>query len=269
MKGEITQLLSDIETNSFDEVDEEVDPSELVEHLKKLQLELSNVDALKLKLGDQTSLFKSTSLDTDNLLNLLSSKNTSQDNNLHYELFYSKDLSSSQDIMKIADIDRRIFKLEKLIGPDSELPDAHGILATVRNLKNDMGKLNEDSILTLNHQLTNVINQHNEKHPTETQTEISSDVQSKIDSLFESTQQLTNISSELSYVVNRLVQLKMVHLRAAELTSQLQSISNLQATTKNMVEKNIEYLKKMEDGLSANVNIIQVNMKKIEEKISQ
>lgn len=266
LKNEVAQFILDIEEKNFEEADEEIDPAELLDHVKRMQLELSNVDLQKVQLGDKSTLFKSQGLDTQNLLNILSSKGDMEDKKLHYELFYSNELSSNKNISQLADIDRRISKLESSIGEDTEFTKQQGLVQTVSQLKGEISKINEESVIALTHQLNSALSQEGQESD---QLEVSEDVNAKIDTLFEATEKLAPLSSELSQIVNRLIQLKTVHQRAAEFTSQLQILSSEQSTTKNMVEKNIEYLRKMEQSLFENINIIQSNMKKIEERISK
>lgn len=173
-------------------------------------------------------------------------------------------------LSKIADLDQRIHQIEKHFSDMANDVSSRGILNVIDDLKGHIESLTPSYIMNLSSQLDSLVTKYQSIEEMSLKKDnLSSEDEKKIDELYEISQNLISKNSELNNVVNRLVQLKSIHERAAEYTDHIQYILNEQSKMGALLERNEIALKTVQENLESNILTIQNNMKQLEERINK
>lgn len=191
---------------------------------------------------------------------------------LVYEIYHRQDWSKQVDLERVSDLDRRIQRLETLLGqPDPVKLSAltaetslRGLLEAVSRLSTKSALLQPSHLDMIEARLAGL--QSKLQTITEKRDAISdADTQSKIAELYELVKKWNHVADSLPLIVERLSELKELHEEASEfnytlsaieaeqksLDENLKTYSKLLQDVKTSLEENMENVKKNLSALKA------------------
>lgn len=243
---------------------------------------LGKISALKSQSGDSTanagSSPSSASTATGTSKGLVS-----------YELVYNKDSGKELKLAQVAELERRLAALEQCVTgriapePSHILVSPQGLVASIDEVRHKVASLDERAMDQLSHRMakltkqleamkavreTSESNAENQSSDSETQGQLTPDQEAKIDSVYRSLSQVETVAVELPVVVERMVQLRVLHEQAVHFSAQLTSISSSQSDLSTVLQANLAGINRMQASLTANMATIEKNVLSLEKRIA-
>ncbi|CAH8550836.1 unnamed protein product [Heterobilharzia americana] len=179
------------------------------------------------------------------------SRSADNSNHLVYEIYDRKSITKQADEEKMADIDRRIHRIEALIGqPDPNRLSAltadtmtHGLLEACSRLSARSSLFQQGHLDMIETRLTSL--QAKLQAVTEKREAIADyDMQNKIAELYELVKKWNDVADSLPMIVERLSTLKSLHEEASQFS---QSLYTIESSQKNVEGNLASYAKLLEE----------------------
>lgn len=240
---------------------------------------LGKISALKSQSGDSTATAgsspSSASTATGNTKGLVS-----------YELVYNKDSGKELKLAQVAELERRLAALEQCVTgriapePSHILVSPQGLVASIDEVRHKVASLDERAMDQLSHRMAKLTKQleamkavretseSSAETNSEAQGQLTADQEAKIDSVYRSLSQVETVAVELPVVVERMVQLRVLHEQAVHFSAQLTSITSSQSDLSTVLQANLAGINRMQASLTANMATIEKNVLSLEKRIA-
>jgi dynactin-2 len=190
-----------------------------------------------------------------------------------YELYYKPEMAKFQQSKQAAEIQRRLEKLEAVVGNDPESLSVLSSSTSQRGLLESVSLLTSKLTLLDSTQLDQVegrlqalsvrLNQISEKK----QGLEEADKHSKVSELYELLKKTDALCASLPQVADRLVILKELHEQALQFTKALTQLDTTQQQITATLADNQKALKDMQGGFSKNMDVIKGNIAGIDSRL--
>lgn len=288
LRAEVSQFIKEIEimTSKKDkEKTEDIQNFNLLEMAEEIKVLEKTLKTIPKRLHDHNMSFGEVENNnfsiqsdlTNQLLTKISSLTEENEkiidgNNIHYELYYNKEMQQNSKLAHLHEMDRRLSSLEQMmtgsIYPELKTNDPKGLYEIVQDLKSKIELLNETDLGNLLYRMEKVSqNFENLKSSRSNQILISSDTEQKIDSVFKAVNDIEVVASELPIVVDRMVQLKFLHEQAVQFSYQINNMSSKQDEISQILDENLKSMSALQDSLAKNMKIIEANVISLEKRI--
>lgn len=215
----------------------------------------------------------------------------SANNIVSYELVYNKDTGKELKLAQVSELERRLAALEQCVTgriapePAHILISSQGLVASVDEVRNKVAALDERAMDQLSHRMAKLTKQleamkaarderragneeQNSDGSISSQTPFTEEQEAKIDSTYKSLANIETVAAELPIVVDRMVQLRILHEQAVHFASQLNSISTSQTDLSTVLQANLQGINRMQASLNANMATIEKNVLSLEKRIA-
>ncbi|CAH8596778.1 unnamed protein product [Schistosoma rodhaini] len=188
------------------------------------------------------------------------SRSSNKSNHLIYEIYDRKSSIQQSDAEKVADVDRRIHRIEALIGqPDPNKLTAltadtttHGLLEACSRLSARSSLFQQGYLDMIEARLASL--QGKLQAVTEKREAIADyDMQNKIAELYELVKKWNDVADSLPMIVERLSTLKSLHEEASQFS---QSLRTIESSQKNVEGSLSSYTKLLEEVASSFISFI-------------
>ncbi|XP_076360765.1 dynactin subunit 2 [Tachypleus tridentatus] len=239
--------------------------SELITNLSDPQGELHKKLVTHLEGYKETTLSKTTKQD--------STKKTSSDDTVTYELYYKPEHSKLTEASKIATLEERLKKLEGILGPESNklsLLTLHtnekSIMAAINILSAKIQLLDPSNVEAIEARL--VVLQHRLQQVTEKKAQVEeADKQGKIAEIYELLKKAETMSVTLPSVVDRLVALQELHQQALQFSKTLTQLDAVQQKITSSFKNNESLLQEVQENFSKNMEVIKANIASLDQRM--
>lgn len=243
---------------------------------------LGKISALKSHTGDSTSASGAPSSNG-------SSASGASNGLVSYELVYNKDSGKELKLAQVAELERRLAALEQCVTgrvapePSHILVSPQGLVASIDEVRHKVASLDERAMDQLSHRMAKLTKQleamkavremrgsaaESTSSDSEAQGQLTVDQEAKIDSVYRSLSQVETVAAELPVVVERMVQLRVLHEQAVHFSAQLTSISTSQSDLSTVLQANLAGINRMQASLTANMATIEKNVLSLEKRIA-
>lgn len=210
-----------------------------------------------------------------------------------YELVYNKDTGKELKLAQVAELERRLAALEQCVTgriapePAHILVSPQGLVASIDEVRHKVTSLDERAMDQLSHRMAKLTKQleamkavreanrtsegednTNSNGDSGSQGQLTVDQEAKIDSVYRSLSQVETVAAELPVVVERMVQLRVLHEQAVHFSAQLTSISSSQSDLSTVLQANLAGINRMQASLTANMATIEKNVLSLEKRIA-
>ncbi|KAF8569344.1 hypothetical protein P879_05393 [Paragonimus westermani] len=284
LQTEVAQLVNDASAVSDQTKPNQKNPvhpaelAQLVESLREQlkQIELKDLDVDTSTTGEEKILFSK-------LVGQLEAfKPDKRDNrqpassaHLVYEIYDRPDLSKHADLEKIGDLDRRIQRLEALIGqPDPSKLSALTADTAQLSLMEAATRLSARTALLQPNHLDMIETrlsalQTKLQAITEKRETISdADTQNKVAELYELVKKWDDVVDSLPMIVERLSELKSLHEEASEFSNALSALELSQKSVEENLSTYTKLLDSVDKNLKENMQTVQKNFASLESRLS-
>jgi len=265
----------------------EVDPSNIAEELNQLQrllqktLENEKIQGIinpkveiEMAANLQEGLSKKLLAELQTYANKPSQQTDGTKESVVYELYYKPEQAKQMQVVKLADLDKRITELEQVIGPKiSSAP--LDILSTVEGLREKLNLLTTPKQLeVLQRTVVNVTQDldklaekrqkvEEDSNPTQKQHE------TKVNEVFEMMNRWDVTSQQLPTIVSRLQALKSLHEESGSFQQGVQQLESQQEEIKKLLKFNSDLMTQVDGNFKSNLNVIQSNVQTLEKRFSE
>ncbi|CAH8597947.1 unnamed protein product [Schistosoma haematobium] len=199
------------------------------------------------------------------------SRSPKKSNHLIYEIYDRKSSIQQSDAEKVADIDRRIHRIEALIGqPDPNKLTAltadtttHGLLEACSRLSARSSLFQQGYLDMIEARLASL--QGKLQAVTEKREAIADyDMQNKIAELYELVKKWNDVAESLPVIVERLSTLKSLHEEASQFSQSLCTIESSQKNVEGSLSSYTKLLEEVQNNVIKNMEVIKDNFTTIE-----
>uniref|UniRef100_A0A3Q0KGS9 Putative dynactin subunit n=1 Tax=Schistosoma mansoni TaxID=6183 RepID=A0A3Q0KGS9_SCHMA len=199
------------------------------------------------------------------------SRSPNKSNHLIYEIYDRKSSIQQSDAEKVADVDRRIHRIEALIGqPDPNKLTAltadtttHGLLEACSRLSARSSLFQQGYLDMIEARLASL--QGKLQAVTEKREAIADyDMQNKIAELYELVKKWNDVADSLPMIVERLSTLKSLHEEASQFSQSLRTIESSQKNVEGSLSSYTKLLEEVQNNLIKNMEVIKDNFTTIE-----
>ncbi|KAG0711902.1 Dynactin subunit 2-A [Chionoecetes opilio] len=251
--------------------------SEVVAAIAQPQLALQKKLINLLESFKQTGLVseKKQSGNTDNQKQMSggSSSGAVSGSGIVYELYYAPEHARLNQLASVAELEKRIDRIETLIGnnPDklsslSAWTNHRSVLGAVQVLSARLALLEPahlDHVEGRLHAIHTRMNSISEKKAAIEDA----DKQSKVSELYELVKKTESLCSALPEVVNRLVSLEALHDQAMQFSGSLKQLDVAQTRLGSALHANTDLMSGVQDKFSQNLQIIQNNITNLDGRV--
>ncbi|XP_049849175.1 dynactin subunit 2-B-like [Schistocerca gregaria] len=199
---------------------------------------------------------------------------------IQYELYLRKDTSKQIKLAKLADLEQRLSDLEHVVyGSQNPIHSRaehkfgkKSLVEFVEELSAKVDLLDDQTIDRLLDRLSVLRESYACVKALDDEREASDKwgvEKTQVGKLFKSLDQVNEISSQLSFTIKRLRQLRSLHEGVSEHSRQIQSIRLGQVEIGRTIKKNGLALSQLEECLSRSMKTIEGNLQIVEGRISQ
>jgi len=183
-----------------------------------------------------------------------------------YELYFSPDKGKYLQMTKVADMEKKIADLEKLVGQEQlDIPNTN-LLAVVESLKDKITALS--SAESLKRKLTSVSEEIDEViEKSKTLPPLTMDEQ-KIASIFEMMNKWDTVALQMPTLVSRLQSLKALHEESSNFSHTVDKIATEQEEIKQLLKNHTDLGNKLEETFRTNLSTIQSNVTVLEKRFA-
>lgn len=192
-----------------------------------------------------------------------------------YELFLKPELSKLQDQVHMAQLDKRLEKLEKVIGGTDEQMGALSMETNQKSLMGAIGVLSSRTSLLdpghLDHVEGRLFALQQKMNAVAEKKQVIDDTekQNKISELYELVQKSEGMSSALPDIVDRLETLEGLHDQALQFTKALSQLDSVQEQLKHSLDNNAALLTETQKKFADNLGNIQQNFTAVEKRLEK
>eukprot|EP00054_Salpingoeca_dolichothecata_P021365 m.136543 g.136543 ORF g.136543 m.136543 type:complete len:409 (-) comp23962_c1_seq2:171-1397(-) len=192
-----------------------------------------------------------------------------------YELHYKPEAAKFAQVTKIAELEKRIEELEKLIGSEpihvlstaAELDVAEvSLQKLVSTLNSRIATLSIDNMSDLDRRLQSVLNQL--EFAKKKQTTDSGETAKQVAELYDLSQRWDAIATSVPVVVNRLKALKQLHEHGSEFGRSLTHLETVQEQMSATLADQATVLQTVEHSFKQNLATIEKNFASMEKRIA-
>ncbi|CAL8097891.1 unnamed protein product [Calicophoron daubneyi] len=287
LQAEVTQLADDasaVKEQTDIESTKQISPADLTRAVESLRGQLTQLSFLSS--GDAYSV--STTEDAEKALcsKILSEldsfkpeanekRKPEESSHLVYEIYGRVETSKPAELERIADFDRRIQRLEALVGqPDPNKISAltadtaqHSLSEAATRLAARSALLQPGHLDMIEARLNNL--QTKLQTITEKREAIAdADTQNKVAELYELVKKWNDVADSLPMIVERLTELKDLHEEASEFNSVLSTVENSQKLVDENLKVYSKLLNEVQNNIGENVKVIMENMTSLEKRLS-
>jgi len=294
LQYEVKNFLEELDQKKVEKSEEnakqaepEVDPSNIAEELNQLQrllqktLENEKIQGIinpkveiEMAANLQEGLSKKLLAELQTYANKPSQQTDGTKESVVYELYYKPEQAKQMQVVKLADLDKRITELEQVIGPKiSSAP--LDILSTVEGLREKLNLLTTPKQLeVLQRTVVNVTQDldklaekrqkvEEDSNPTQKQHE------TKVNEVFEMMNRWDVTSQQLPTIVSRLQALKSLHEESGSFQQGVQQLESQQEEIKKLLKFNSDLMTQVDGNFKSNLNVIQSNVQTLEKRFSE
>uniref|UniRef100_T1J1F4 Dynactin subunit 2 n=1 Tax=Strigamia maritima TaxID=126957 RepID=T1J1F4_STRMM len=199
---------------------------------------------------------------------------SSGDNQLIYELHYKPEQVKFLQSAKVAEFERRIEKLESLIGHNQDKmltltndTNQKHLLGMVSALSSKVSLLDPEQLDMIEgrlHIFSQKLHAISEKTPVDT-----ADKQSKISEMYQIVKKMESLNVTLPEVVERMVALKGLHEQALQFSKTVTQLDLTQQQIQAAIKDNKKLLKEVQENFSKNMTVIKNNVTNLDSRISE
>ncbi|CAH8520457.1 unnamed protein product [Schistosoma turkestanicum] len=199
------------------------------------------------------------------------SRSADKSDHLIYEIYDRKSSVQQSDGEKVADIDRRIHRIEALIGqPDTNKLTAltadttsHGLLEACSRLSARSSLFQQGHLDMIEARLASL--QGKLQAATEKREALADyDAQNKIAELYELVKKWNDVADSLPMIVERLSTLKSLHEEASQFSQSLCAIESSQKNVEGSLSSYTKLLEEVQSNVIKNMEVIKDNFTTIE-----
>ncbi|KAK4470415.1 hypothetical protein MN116_005971 [Schistosoma mekongi] len=199
------------------------------------------------------------------------SRNADKSSHLVYEIYDRKNSVQQADAEKVAEIDRRIHRIEALIGqPDPNKltvltadTTTHGLLEACSRLSARSSLFQQGHLDMIEARLAAL--QGKLQAVTEKREAIADyDMQNKIAELYELVKKWNDVADSLPMIVERLSTLKSLHEEASQFSQSLCTIESSQKNVEGSLSSYAKLLEEVQNNVVKNMEVIKDNFATIE-----
>ncbi|KAF5399830.1 Dynactin subunit 2-B [Paragonimus heterotremus] len=285
LQTEVAQLVNDASAVSDQtKINQKntVHPVELAQLVESLREQLKQIELKDLNVVDTSTTGEEKVLFSKLVGQLEAFKPDSQDSrqpasstHLVYEIYDRPDLSKHADLEKIGDLDRRIQRLEALIGqPDPSKLSALTADTAQLSLMEAATRLSaRTALLQPNHldMIETRLSALQTKLQTITEkreTISDADTQNKVAELYELVKKWDDVVDSLPMIVERLSELKSLHEEASEFSNALSALELSQKSVEENLSTYTKLLDSVDKNLKENMQTVQKNFASLESRLS-
>ncbi|KAG5448300.1 Dynactin subunit 2 [Clonorchis sinensis] len=285
LQTEVAQLVEDaasVSDQSQANQDKPVNPAELSKLAEVLSDQLKQLETKGL--GDSTAaldtadktLFKRVLAQLDAFKSDRTDVRKPEDSTrIVYEIYDRQDVAKQTDLERVADMDRRIQRLEALIGhADPAKLSALTADTAQRSLLETASRLSARTALLHSGHLDMIETRLSSLHTklqsiTEKRETLSdADTQNKVAELYELVKKWNDVADSLPMIVERLSELKELHEEASEFSSVLSSIENGQKSVSEHLDAYSKLLTEVQLKVDENMETLKKDFSSLESRLS-
>jgi Mg2+ and Co2+ transporter CorA len=198
-----------------------------------------------------------------------------------YELFCSPEIAKSikegNEVAMIAEMDKRISQLEKLLGTNTfkgNMPRAD-LFSLIEILNDKLALLNPEELDKVDRRLKMLSTELDELARSEEATALPAHQEKKVNELYEIMSRADVTIQQIPAIIARLQSLRPLYDESLTFSQTLRHLHQQQSQIFQMLTSHNSHLIKVEDGLAENISIIQKNinslgtrLEKVSEKLS-
>eukprot|EP01132_Coremiostelium_polycephalum_P004684 gene4684-5850_t len=289
LQYEITSFRQEMQSLSENgtELEDNIKPIELTHQLADLQNQLTlllNNDKLKPILDDSKQVQLYSQLRSNSTKSLVDEINSFTDSTtqtqpteksttsqpssqITYELFYSGDQAKFQQLQRATDLDKRLAKIESLIGnKETNLPISQSIV----EIREKLSLLDPTKIDTIQQKMSGAMKQlETLKIQDESVTKSLTTNEKKINEIFDIMNRWENVEHQLPSIINRLYSLRYLHEEGISFSNHLINLEKEQSDLTSLLKSNSSLMNKMDESFKSNLLIIKGNIESIEKRMSE
>ncbi|KAG1683768.1 Dynactin subunit 2 [Nymphon striatum] len=198
----------------------------------------------------------------------------SKQDSLAYRLYYKPEISKHFDTAKAANLEKRLNKLESIIGKDTgklssivgEM-DHKNIITAVRSLSSKLALLDPTQLDHMDTRL-NALQQKLSQVIEKKSSVEDSDKLSKVAELYKIMKDNEPILQTLPDIVERMVCLEELHKQALQFSQALNELDNAQQQVTLMLKNNENQLKMVGETFGNNMDMIKANVSNLDSRLS-
>jgi len=287
LQFEVKKFMEDLKKHKYDKEllgsKEKIDPNQLTEEVSLLQNQLQNLLKTQgIQLSSKYDIDNSAQLHeglSKKLMNevetfVKQTKNPKEGDpkpSVTYELYYNPDTSEYQKLSQVADLEKRITHLEKLIGITESLNNpAINLLSIVESLREKVSLLTPSQLSAIERKLTTLSQMMTIiKENTETSELVKkANNEKKVDEIFQMMNQWDNSVQQLPSIVKRLITLKELHEASVSFVQMMQQLEIKQEEIKGSLKSNEKILNQVSTSFATNLGIIKNNITGLEKRFN-
>jgi len=186
-------------------------------------------------------------------------------NNVTYKIEYDPSSEKVKQELKYAELQRRIGNLEKILGNTK----SNDLSESINKLKNTTELLSENSLDSLFGRISYVNQQLDRLGNKKAQVSLEGGKLSKIEASHDSYKQLETTAEGLPDLIGRFESLQVVHEESANIVNKVDKLKENQNAVLRNLGENQELLKKMEETFKTNLEMMNANIKSLQDRVAK
>jgi len=192
---------------------------------------------------------------------------TTPDQRVTYELYYTPELAKYQQLSQIADLEKRITELEKLLGKHSGAISGGNLVSSIEQIKTKLSLLDARQLDRLSLKVKLLSQDLDALTKKEEEVLQSVLAQQKINELYDIINRIDVSTQQLPTLISRLQSLKALHEESAFFVRTLKQLENEQQEISKLITVNNTTLVEVSKGLKSNFTAIEHNFSSLEKRI--
>jgi len=187
-------------------------------------------------------------------------------NVITYDIYYTNDQPKFQQLQRVADLEKRLAKLETLAGNKT---DSIPITQSILEIKEKLTLLDTTKIDVLSQKMKNTTKEMESfKNLDESLTKSLTTNEKKINEIYDLMTRWDNIGQQVPAIINRLYTLRSLHEDGISFSNHITNLEKQQSDITSLLKSNSLLMNKMDDSFKSNLLVIKSNIESIEKRIS-
>jgi len=283
---EVKEFVRELATSKDIIIEENITPEKLLNDVKSLQLLFQDLvkqekGSIKQKVSGNNSLPLQADLSKRVLTELQNYSisetttasqppKTATSDKVTYELYYANDYNKSKSLTKIAEVEKRLTDIERLVGR-ADLPEEFPDLQTaIENLHNKLKLFDSSKLDAIKLKMQNVGDQikdflnKKEKIPTT----VKEGTEKKIEQCYNMMLYWDTIAQQLPIIINRLQSLKVLHEESVMFNETLNQITSEQSQLSELLKSNESTFNELNKNFKENTQSILSNIEALDKRFA-
>ncbi|KAF2072247.1 hypothetical protein CYY_006447 [Polysphondylium violaceum] len=187
-------------------------------------------------------------------------------NGITYDIYYTSEQPKFQQLQRVADLEKRLAKLETLAGNKS---DSIPITQSILEIKEKLSLLDTTKIDVLSQKMKTATKEiESFKTQDESLTKSLTSNEKKINEIYDLMTRWDTIGQQVPAIINRLYTLRSLHEDGISFSNHLTNLEKQQNDITSLLKSNSGLINKMDDSFKSNLIVIKSNIESIEKRIS-